>query len=82
MVKKDTLLQFGGLFRDRFNCPIVRHTREIGKEIVIQDARNTHNQLRIQIVLAKDTIHIAPITRQMACKPADTPFLTAQFLLD
>lgn len=52
------------------------YARQIGKEVVLQNVRNAHQQFCVQVVLSEYAIYIAPIARQMAGKPADTSFLT------
>lgn len=56
--------------------------REILKKIVIQDSRNTGEQLGINILFAEYLVHIGPATREFAGKPSDTSFLGFQSLFN
>lgn len=52
--------------------------REILKKIVIQDSRNTGEQLGIDILFAEYLVHIGPAAREFAGKPSDTALLGFQ----
>ncbi len=56
--------------------------REILKKIVVQDSRNTGEQLGIDILFAEYLIHIGPATREFAGKPSDTALLGFQSLFN
>ena len=46
--------------------------REILTKIVVQDSRNTGEQLGIDILFAEYLVHIGPATREFAGKPNDS----------
>lgn len=56
--------------------------REILKKIVVQDSRNTGEQLGIDILFAEYLVHIGPAAREFAGKPSDTSFLGFQSLFN
>lgn len=56
--------------------------REILKKIVVQDSRNTGEQLGIDILFAEYLVHIGPAAREFAGKPSDTALLGFQSLFN
>ena len=56
--------------------------REILKKIVVQDSRNTGEQLGIDILFAEYLVHVAPAAREFTGKPSDTALLGFQSLFN
>lgn len=61
--------------------PLSSVQRNIEK-IVVQDSRNTGEQLGIDILFAEYLVHIGPAAREFAGKPSDTALLGFQSLFN